>query len=80
MSLQNQFQLQRSLIGLKIRISTPNSISTNSCNFNFFTYCTKVFSVNLKICLILAHPDLSAYRVVLSWHRIIDHIWYKENA
>jgi len=31
-------------------------------------------------CLILAHPDLSAYRVVLSWFRINDHIWNKEKA
>jgi len=31
-------------------------------------------------CLILAHPGLSAYRVVLSWLRINDHIWNKEIA
>jgi len=40
----------------------------------------KMYSVNPKICLILAHPDLSAYRVVLSWLWINDHIWNKEIA
>jgi hypothetical protein len=28
-----------------------------------------------KYCLILVHHDLSAYRLVLSWLRINDHIW-----
>ncbi len=36
--------------------------------------------VNPKIIGILAHPDLSAYRVVLFWLRINDHIWNKEIA
>jgi len=40
----------------------------------------KMISVNDKICLILAHPDLSAYRVVLSWLRINDHNASKEKA
>jgi hypothetical protein len=36
--------------------------------------------VNQKICVILAHPDLSVHRVVLSWLWINDHIWNKEIA
>jgi len=39
-----------------------------------------VVFVNRKIIGILAYPDLSAYRVVLSWLWINDHIWNKEKA
>ena len=39
-----------------------------------------MISVNTKFCPILAHPDLSAYRVVLSWLWINDHTWNKEIA
>jgi len=49
-------------------------------DFLFFQGYAMLEFVNQKICLILAHPDLSAYRVVLSWLRIIDHIWNKEIA
>jgi len=51
-----------------------------SPNLPSFHNSSDLVFVNAKFCLILAHPDLSAYRVVLSWLRINDYIWNKEIA
>jgi hypothetical protein len=40
---------------------------------------SKFNKTNSNFCLILAHPDLSAYRVVLFWLWIKDHNWNKEH-
>jgi hypothetical protein len=67
----------RSLFTESLMINHNQSILANYILNISLSYVKNSLSY---FCLILAHPDLSAYRVVLSWHRINDHIESKEIA
>jgi len=81
-SFKRSLILIRALASLLIRFpSVHNRYNSLHLSITFLTICYEYaisISVKSKFCLILAHPDLSADRVVLSWLWINNHIWKKE--